>query len=889
MLNVYDLRCEHEREPFGVIAALPRFSWKLSSDRRDVVQKTYRIEVATDPEFHAQVWSSGVVNGSKSHLAAYSGTELAPATRYYFRVQAGDNHGDQSGWSKPSWFETALPVGGWASAFIGMDVPNEKYSSRPIYLRREFTLAEAPQNARVYATALGVYELYLNGKRVGDAQFAPGWTNYRERLAYQTYDVTSLLVKGKNVIGAVVGPGWYKGELTWLGVRGLYGEHAALSTKLVVKDGSQSVFDLASDAGFRAAEGPILFAEIYHGERYDARLENNGWSEAGFDDSGWSQAVIREFDSKRVTPQDGPFVGMQERLPAVKLLTTPRGERVLDFGQNLTGWVEFAVKGKAGDRVVLSHAEILDAKGNFYTENLRSARARIEYILKGTGTETYAPHFTFHGFRFVQVEEYPGELDPSAFTAVVVHSRMAETLSFSCSEPLLNQLHHNILWGWKGNAFDVPTDCPQRDERLGWTGDAQVFIGTATYLTDSITFYRKWLRDLASEQRSDGGIPYVVPDALTGVMVADANVKDSHSSTGWGDAAVVCPWTAYERYADLDLLREQYPSMKAWVEFIRANAEKGLIWNTGFHFGDWVALDAKEGSYFGATPNDLTATAYYAYSARLLASAAGALGMTEDEAIYRKLGDAVAAAFRNEFITPSGRLAARTQTAHVLALVFRLVPEAHRERVTRDLVALLDENGGHLTTGFLGTPFICRALAENGRLDRAYALLLKEDFPSWLYQVKQGATTVWEHWDGMKPDGTMWSTNMNSFNHYAYGAIGEWIYGTIGGLSPDRDAPGFESVVLSPRPGGGLTHARTSYEGPYGPITLEWQRDQDKVHIELSIPPNSRARVVLHEPAAGSVTGSDGLRFADEAGEIAATAGSGSFRVDYRISPTAKG
>jgi alpha-L-rhamnosidase len=717
-------------------------------------------------------------------------------------------------------------------------------------LRKEIELRAKPVSARLYATALGLYEVSLNGGRVGDELLTPGWTSYRKRLAYQTWDVTARLRAGRNAVAAMLGTGWYKGDLTWLNARNVYGRETALSLELRVRyaDGAEDTF--MTDQSWKCSTGPILESELYHGETYDGRLELPGWDLAGYDDAAWQPVRKVDFDPARVVAQDGPAVRVQERIAPVALIVTPKGERVLDFGQNLTGWVAFTVRGGRGERVVLSHAEVLDAEGNFYTANMRSARNRIEYVLSGTGEERYRPRFTFQGFRYVRVDEWPGERGPAAaraedFEAGVIHSDMERTLDFECSHDLLNRLHRNILWGWKGNAVDVPTDCPQRDERLGWTGDAEVFVGTAAWLMDVDVFFRKWLRDLAADQLADGGVPFVIPDVLTAIAHLDPNFKGSDSSTGWGDAAVIVPWTLYRRYGDERLLAEQYPSMKAWVEKIRASAEDGLIWNTGFHFGDWVALDAKEGSYFGATPNDLTATAFYAYSTGLLAEAAAVLGAADDAAEYRKLRADIVDAFRAEFVTGRGRIASRTQTAHILALVFGLLEERDRPRATRDLASLIEENGGHLTTGFLGTPFILRALAENGRLDLAYELLLKTDYPSWLYQITKGATTVWEHWDGLKPDGTMWSENMNSFNHYAYGAVGQWMYETVGGLAPDPAVSGFKSFIVAPRPGGGIDRCGIAYRGPYGELRSSWKVEGNRFALEVKVPPNSAATVVL--------------------------------------------
>ncbi len=417
--------------------------------------------------------------------------------------------------------------------------------------------------------------------------------------------------------------------------------------------------------------------------------------------------------------------------------------------------------------------------------------------------------------------------------------------------------------------MDVPTDCPQRDERLGWTGDAQVFARTACFLTQAAGFYRKWLRDLAADQRPDGGVPFVVPDVLTDIAEHDPMMRQTHSSCGWGDAAVICPWTVYESYGDQRILENQYASMKAWVEYIRAHAQDGVLWNTGFHFGDWVALDAKEGSYFGATPNDLVATAFYAQSTRLLGQASSVLGKQEEAGEYRQLSERIVEAFRKEFFTPGGRLAARTQTAHVLALAFDLVPEHHRQRCVETLLALLSEHGGHLTTGFLGTPYICKALSDNGKLEEAYALLLREDFPSWLYQVKQGATTIWEHWDGIKPDGTMWSSTMNSFNHYAYGAVGEWLHRVVAGLDMDPLVAGWKSIVMRPGPGGGITWARAAHETPFGRASISWKIEQERMNVEVVVPHNTTAHVILPGASAGRVEAEDARVRKCDAGAMA--------------------
>ncbi|MBZ4670955.1 MAG: alpha-L-rhamnosidase [Oscillospiraceae bacterium] len=471
------------------------------------------------------------------------------------------------------------------------------------------------------------------------------------------------------------------------------------------------------------------------------------------------------------------------------------------------------------------------------------------------------------------VEEYPGDFSIDNFNAIVVHSDMKPTGSFSCSNEMLNKLQHNILWGLKGNFVDIPTDCPQRDERLGWTGDAQVFIRTACFLMETAPFFRKWLSDMKADQLSNGGVPYVIPDVLT-------DGDGGHSSSGWGYAAVICPWTIYQCYGDKKILEEQYESMKQCVEYIHSHAENGVLWNTGFHFGDWLALDAKEGSYFGATPNDLVSTAFYAYSTDLVAKAARILGFENDAEIYEKLHKDIVKAFQDEFFTPAGRLAARTQTAHVLALMFDLVPEEHRLRTINTLLSLLEEKDWHLTTGFLGTPYLCHVLSRNGKLDAAYKLLLQEDYPSWLYQVKMGATTVWEHWDGIKPDGSMWSADMNSFNHYAYGAVGDWMYRVAAGLDTDSDLPGYKRILIHPQPGGDLTYAKAEYLSMYGKISIEWHISGKEIFIDIAVPHNTTAHVILPKASPECIKGSK-ASFATCAQGAETELGSGSYSFSY--------
>ena len=526
--------------------------------------------------------------------------------------------------------------------------------------------------------------------------------------------------------------------------------------------------------------------------------------------------------------------------------------------------------------------KVLDAKGNVYLDNLRKARQTVNYTLKGGEEEAFHPNFTFQGFQYVKVAKYPGEVKLENFEAVAVHSNMKPTGTFECSNPDINQLQHNILWGLKGNFVDIPTDCPQRDERLGWTGDAQIFCRTASYLMDTYTFFSKWLKDVEADQTPEGGVPHVVPDILAGKSESNwLLAQGTHSATAWADVAVIMPWTLYLTFGDTEILKKQYDSMKAWIDFMYRHSE-GPLWNYKLQFGDWVALDAKEGSYFGATPNDLTCSAYYAYSTEIFSKIAKVLGKDDDYKMYSKLHSEIVEGFQKEFFTPTGRMAARTQTAHIIALYFKLVPDKFKEKTVNTLLELLKENDGHLVTGFVGTPYFCHALSQNGHTKEAYDLLLKDDFPSWLYQVKAGATTVWEHWDGIKPDGTMWSSDMNSFNHYAYGAVGEWLYRAVAGIEVDEGNAGYKHSIIHPHIGGGLEYVKANYASVYGDVSVSWKVEGDNISMEVDVPHNTSATIILEQ--AKSVSADAELQFTENADGLSAQAGSGKYQFSYKKS-----
>jgi alpha-L-rhamnosidase len=745
----------------------------------------------------------------------------------------------------------------WSANWIASGIASDPNATgQPPMLRRDFKLKGPVQRARVYVTAHGMYELFLNGQSVGDAVLTPGWTSYNHRLQYFTYDVTDRLKDGANVIGAYLGNGWYRGVVGFTGARNHYGDQLGLLLQLevVYQDGQRET--IGSDDAWTSSTGPILMSELYNGETYDARQEKSGWSAPGFDAHDWVP-VKRITASKDVliAPESPPMRRHEEFKPQ-KIFKTPAGDTVIDFGQNLVGWVRLKVSGAAGSTVTLRHAEVLDKSGNFYTDNLRSAQQTIRYTLKGRGEETYEPHFTFQGFRYVAVSGYPGKLSPSSLTAVAIYTDIAPTSEFATSKPLINQLEHNIQWGQKGNFLDVPTDCPQRDERLGWTGDAEVFSPTAAFNMDVAAFFTKWMKDVAADQMANGSVPYVVPDVLTDPSkpAPAGGGRGTGGAAGWADAATIIPWNMYLAYGDTRILEAQYKSMQRWVDYEQSRAGADDIWTGDFHFGDWLDyFSTAKNTRFGSTSTDLIATAYFARSTDILQRAAKILGKDKDAARYAESLANIKAAFQKQFITVDGTVGEGTQTAYVLALDFDLVPAALQAAAAAKLAKDVRERG-HLTTGFLGTPHLLTVLSRFGYLKEAYLLLNREQFPSWLYPVKQGATTIWERWDGLKPDGTFENKEMNSFNHYAYGAVGDWMYEVMGGINIDPAAPGYKHVLIQPQPGGGFTHASASHLSPYGRIATSWKLNGPNLELEVLIPANSSATVRLPQTSPAAVT-----------------------------------
>lgn len=843
-VTITDLRCDNKVEPVGVDTKVPRFSWKISSDKRNTMQLAYEIKVLDGKK---AIWSTGKVNSDQSVMVDYGGPALASATQYNWMVRVWDNTGVVSPWTKPAGFITALyNVSDWKAKWIEAGFAENEKERPAQYFRKAFSSAKKIKQALAFITAHGIYEAQINGKRVGDQYLTPGWTSYKTRLQYQTYDVTGLLQKGKNAIGVSIGNGWYRGFLAWGDNKNIYGKTLGLLFQMQLKYTDGTSEWIVSDGSWKSSEGAIRFAEIYHGETVDAREEKAGWSTAAFNDASWSGVKIGDYANNNLLATFNEPIRKKEIFTPAKLIITPKGEKVIDFGQNLVGWVQVKVKGKAGDQIVIKHAEVLDKFGNFYTENLRAARATATFILKGDREEEFESHFTFYGFRYIKVEGVEGALDPARFKAVALYSDMDRTGDFTSSHPLLNQLQHNIQWGQRGNFLDVPTDCPQRDERLGWTGDAQAFSRTAAFNFDVNNFFAKWLRDVEADQLPNGSVPFVIPNVLG---------PGASGSTGWADVANIIPWNSYLAYGDKRILDSQYKSMKAWVGFMEKNSKNDL-WNVGFHFGDWLfyrPFDDNDGSS-AVTDKYLIAQCFYAHSTQLLINAARVLGNQADVQKYTDLLKRIKEAYQKEYVTGSGRLVSGTQTAYVLALNFDMLPVEQRELAADRLVENIKRYGNHLSTGFLGTPYLCHVLSRYGKTDMAYTLLLQETYPSWLYPVKMGATTIWERWNGIRTDSTFEPASMNSFNHYAYGAIGDWMYRVVAGLDTYEDGPGYKHIMIQPIPGGGLTKAQASLKTHYGLAVSGWTKEGEDMIYNVEIPCNTKATVILKTAAIDNVT-----------------------------------
>jgi alpha-L-rhamnosidase len=877
-LTPYGLTCELLATPLGIDERRPRLSWKLSSPRRGDAQGAYRVLVALDPDdldVGRWLWDSGRVDSSDTLHIEYDGPPLQSSTRYHWRVTVWDAAGRPGG-SAGSWFETALlHADEWVAAWIGrdpttfaeVDPPQDDDRSERAqrllpcaHLRRVFDLAEPPLRARVHVSARGLYELRLNGARVGDAELAPGWTEYRHRIPYQTYDVTGMLRAGANVLAAVVADGWWSGYVGFDPRRHAmhYGTLPQLIAQLTLDLPGGRRRMVVTDGSWRESPGALRHADLLMGEYVDARNELRGWEEPGYDDSRWPRALVHDRDTSVLEAACDQPVRVLEELTPVSVQRQPGdGRFIVDLGQNMVGRVRLTIRGPhPGQRVQLRHAEMLEPDGQLHVANLRTAEATDVYVARGEATEVFEPRFTLHGFRYVEVSGYPGELETSDVVGRVLHNDIPWVGEFHCSDELVNRLQANIRWGQKGNFVAVPTDCPQRDERLGWLADAQIFLPTAARNADVSAFFARWMRDVVDAQTDDGAFPDVAPKL----------VVTGEGSPAWGDGGVIVPWHLYRLFGDRRVLERSFPAMVAWVEHIRRH-NPDLRWrrHVGHNYGDWLQVGVE-------TPRDLVATAYFARSAELVAAAAQVLGRDEEAKRYADLRAAIRDAFVESFVAADGRVAGDTQTAYLLALAFDLLPRHLIPAAVERLAADIETRGRHLTTGFVGVALLCPVLADHGRDDLASALLHQDSFPSWGYSIVHGATTIWERWDGWTEEGGFQSPAMNSFNHYSLGSVGDWLYGRVAGIDQEPDSVAYRRLLLRPTPGGRLTFASARYQSPRGQVACGWEVDGDLLRVEVEVPPGVTA--ILHLPTSDPDSVREGTARPDQSPgvELAGTA-----------------
>ncbi|SEG85582.1 alpha-L-rhamnosidase [Thermomonospora echinospora] len=868
-LTPYGLTCEMLPTPLGLDEPSPRLSWKLRSARRGDTQTAYRLTMALSPgdldDPQRLLWDTGRRTAADGVLVPFDGPALHSTTRYHWRVQVWDADGAPAG-RADSWFETGLlHADEWRAVWIGrdtqapavMDPPDDEDRTERTrhllpcsHLRRSFDLGDLrPVRARVYASARGVYELRLNGRRVGDAELAPGWTEYHRRVLYQTYDVGDLLEAGENVLGVVLADGWWSGFVGFDSRRQAlhYGDAPQVIVQVLLEfaDGSQRW--IRTDENWRERSGAIRYADLLMGEYVDARDDLPGWDAPGYDDTGWHAAVVldRATGVLRAAP-DQP-VRVTEDLPARSVVRRPGGHHIVDLGQNMVGRVRLTIRGaERGQRIRLRHAEMLQDE-ELYLDNLRTAEATDFYVAAGDPVEVFEPRFTFHGFRYVEVTGYPGDLRAEDVVGRVLHSDTPWTGEFACSDETVTRLQSNIRWSQRGNFVSIPTDCPQRDERLGWLADAQVFLPTACRNADVRAFFARWMRDVVDAQDADGAFPDVAPKLCV----------PREGAPAWGDGGVIIPWHLYRVYGDRRALERSYPAMAAWVDHIHRH-NPDLVWrhHVGNHYGDWLQVDAQ-------TPRDLLATAYFARSAQIVAQAAEVLGEHADTKRYGALHAAVRDTFVDAFVNTGtgadgdaagdeGRIVGGTQTGYLLALAFDLMPERLVPAAVRHLAADIEARDRHLTTGFVGVSLLCPVLAEHGHADLAYALLHQDTYPSWGHSIRHGATTIWERWDGWTGERGFQSPAMNSFNHYSLGSVGEWLYGGVAGIDQRPGSVAYRHLLLRPRIGGRLTWASARQETPLGAAACGWslqpEAQPEELHIEVTVPPGAVA--TLHIPTA---------------------------------------
>ncbi|MCU0782607.1 MAG: glycoside hydrolase family 78 protein [Verrucomicrobia bacterium] len=898
------LRCEYRVNPLGIDDARPRLTWRIESDGRGQRQTAYQVLVASSKALlkknAGDLWESGKVAGDQSVNVIYAGQPLGSRQQCYWKVRVWDKAGKASSWTKPaSWAMGLLETADWQAGYISFrDTAPVHKDSKTLFLpparqyRKEFAAAKPVKRATIYSTALGIYELYLNGQRVGDAFFAPGWTDYHQRAYYWTYDVTPMIKKGDNTLGAWVADGWYSGYigfglLTGIGTekigRYTYGKTPALMAQLEIEYADGSRETIVTDKSWKVTgAGPIQEADFLMGEFYDARKAQRGWTESAFDDSGWEPAILApdngpqpatfyEFRNPEKSGEKLQIKGRPvnlgfkpppklEAFPGVPVraieeikptaITSPtNGVYLFNLGQNIAGTIRLRVKGLAGTGIRLRYGEMLHPNGTLMTENLRKARAIDHYVLRGDRDgETFTPRFTFHGFQYVEVTGYPGKPEKDAITGIVLHSDTPLAGGFECSDPVINRLYKNIVWTQRANFIDLPTDCPQRDERFGWTGDAQAFVRAATYNADVAAFYTKWLRELMESQRPSGTFPGYAPYPFQ---------HGWDFGTAWCDAGVICPWTLWRAYGDTRIIERCWPYMVKFLDWRKATSKEFLGVKHGNDWGDWLSFGPK-------TPLEFIDTAYFAYSARLMSEMAAAIGKPAEAQSYRDSFNQIKAAFNREYVKPDGSLTVDNQTAYVLALQMDLLPRELRVTSGKILAKKLRsgetaDNSG-MTTGFLGTRPLLPVLSSVGENDLAVKHFQSRKFPSWGYEVEQGATTIWERWNSFTKEKGFGDPGMNSFSHYAFGAVGEWMFSTLAGI--DTDGPGYQRIIIRPSPptpGSNparepINWVKAHYDSIHGRIVSNWRLKAGRFELKTTIPANTTATVYLPTASAGEIT-----------------------------------
>lgn len=835
------------KNPIGFYDDTPTFSWQLPVLEEVKRQSAYQIVVATSPDLlpnQPDLWDSEKQETEQSTWVNYKGQPLQSRQKVYWQVKYWNQDNNASNWSEVNHFELGLLTNSdWKAQWIGLPTKEEgvlgsqdNIIHRPQYLRKGFELTKEVASARLYITAKGVFDVAINGKDVSDDVMPPGYTPYKKRIETITYDVIDLIESGQNTIGVEVAAGWHSGRLGWMKSYWSDIESPKILCQLEVKMKDGSIETIVSDASWKGTtNGPIRVSEIYDGETYDANLEMPNWTSNNFDDINWKMVDAFAIDNTiSLEPKRHTTVKGKIEI-ATKEVIKKDGAAIFDLQQNMVGVPLLKVPMKKGETLKIRFAEMLSPDGTFYTENYRTALSTNYYTAAQDGVIEWSPKFTFHGFRFVELSGFDASKEPSKdwLTGIVQYSDFEENGKFSTSNEKLNQLQSNIVWGLRGNFFDIPTDCPQRDERMGWTGDAQVFGPTSIFNADVYKFWASWMQSVRESQYENGGIPFVVPDVLNNNKV----------SSGWGDVCTIIPWKIYYRTGDKKILEENYETMKAWVAHHEASSEN-YISNMN-SFADWLQPNPANGDTKGDTSHSLIGTAFFAHSAKLTAQAAEVLGKTEEQAKYNALFNNIAKAFENEFFDETGKVkdVTETQTSYLLALAFDLLSEDKQINAKKNLIEKIKEADNHLRTGFLGTPLLSQVLDKTGEIDLMYKLLFNETYPSWFYSINQGATTIWERWNSYSKTEGYNPQSMNSLNHYAYGAIGEWMYERIGGIAPL--AAGYKKIRIAPQPRTPLTSASASYDTPYGKVSSSWKIENGMFNLEITIPSNTTAIVII--------------------------------------------